>query len=98
MAMRHFPEQGLGATRLPYEVASLGMIVVLPNEVDGLEAVSRRLDADEWAQLAGALLVPGAIKPVDLALPRFKASSDSNLARLPVFSLRFRVSEAIWSG
>jgi serpin B len=89
------------AIRLPYEVASLGMIVVLPNEVDGLEAVSRRLDADEWAQLAGALRVPGAIKPVDLALPRFKASSDSNLAplfRAAGMARAFDLKQADFSG
>jgi serpin B len=37
------------AIRLPYEVGSLGMIVILPDEPDGLDAVSRHLDADGWA-------------------------------------------------
>jgi serpin B len=70
------------AIRLPYEVGSLGMVIVLPNEPDGLDAVVRRFDADEWVQLAAALRAPDAIKPVDLALPRFKTSFDSNLASL----------------
>jgi serpin B len=70
------------AIRLPYEVGSLGMIVILPNEADGLDAVSRRLDAGEWAQLVAGLRAPGAFTRVDLALPRFKAGSDANLAPL----------------
>jgi serpin B len=70
------------AIRLPYAVRSLGMVIVLPNEPEGLDAVVRRFDADEWAQLLGALRAPGAVKPVDLALPRFKASADSELAPL----------------
>jgi serpin B len=70
------------AIRLPYEVAPLGMVIVLPNEPDGLDAVARQFDSGEWAQLAGALRTAEAIKAVDLAVPRFKASLDSNLAPL----------------
>jgi serpin B len=73
---------GYRAIRLPYEVAPLGMVIVLPNEIDGLDAVSRRLDGNEWASLAAALHAPGAATPVDLALPRFKASFEANLAPL----------------
>jgi serpin B len=73
---------GYRAIRLPYEVAPLGMVIVLPNEIDGLDAVSRRLDDNEWAPLAAALRSPEAGTPVDLALPRFKASFEANLAPL----------------
>jgi serpin B len=71
------------ALRLPYEVGQIGMIIVLPNDVAGLDAVARRFEADEWTQLAGALHAPDATKPTDLALPRFKASFDANL--VPAF-------------
>lgn len=67
------------ALRLPYEVGQVGMIIVLPNDVAGLDAVSRGFAADEWTQLASALRAPEAYKPTDLALPRFKASFDTNL-------------------
>jgi serpin B len=67
------------AIRLPYEVGSLGMIIILPDQPDGLDAVSRRLNPDEWTQLVAALRAPGAVQPVDLALPRFKANMDTNL-------------------
>jgi serpin B len=58
------------------------MIIVLPNETDGLEAVDRRFEADEWMQLANALRAPDAVKPTDLALPRFKASFNADLVSL----------------
>jgi serpin B len=67
------------ALRLPYTIGQLGMIVVLPNEIAGLDAVSRGFAADEWTQLAAALHAPDAVKLTDLALPRFKASFDADL-------------------
>jgi len=68
------------AIRLPYEVGQIGMIIVLPNDIDGLEAVTSELAADEWTALAAALQAPAAITATDLALPRFKASFAANLA------------------
>ena len=89
------------ALRLPYEVGQIGMIIVLPNDVAGLDAVSRRFEADEWTQLAGALHAPDATKPTDLALPRFKASFDANL--VPAFRAQgmvraFDLKQADFSG
>jgi hypothetical protein len=40
------------ALRLPYEVGQIGMIIVLPNEIAGLDAVARRFETDRWMQLA----------------------------------------------
>jgi leukocyte elastase inhibitor len=89
------------ALRLPYEVGQIGMIIVLPNDVAGLDAVSRRFEADEWTQLAGALQARDATKPTDLALPRFKASFDANL--VPDFQAQgmvraFDLKQADFSG
>ena len=67
------------AIRLPYEMGQLSMIIVLPNEIAGLDALARGFAADEWTQLAGALHAPEAVKPTDLALPRFKAKFDADL-------------------
>jgi len=67
------------AIRLPYTVKDIGMVVVLPNEIDGLDAVTRVLDEAEWAQLVTALQAPDAVKMTDLALPRFKASYGASL-------------------
>ena len=67
------------AIRLPYTVKDIGMVVVLPNEIDGLDAVTRALDETEWGQLVTALQAPDAVKTTDLALPRFKASFGASL-------------------
>jgi leukocyte elastase inhibitor len=67
------------ALRLPYEVGQISMIIVLPNEIAGLDAVGRRFEANEWGQLATALHAPDAVKATDLALPRFEASFDADL-------------------
>jgi serpin B len=75
--------EGFRAIRLPYAVAKLGMIVVLPNEVEGVDAVARRLGEDELDDLVGALRGAQARRPVALALPRFKAEHRADL--VPAF-------------
>jgi serpin B len=70
--------EGYRAIRLPYAVRSLALVVALPNEVDGLNDVARRLDRDELAQMLAALRKERA-RPVVLMLPRFKAQYTANL-------------------
>src|SRR5262249_23667006 len=70
--------EGYRAIRLPYIVRSLAMVIVLPNEVDGLGDVARRLDHDELAQML-AVLRRETWRPVVLTLPRFKAEYGANL-------------------
>lgn len=67
------------AIRLPYEIGALAMIILLPNEVDGLAGVTQRIDAGEWAEVAEALRAAASEKLVDLALPRFKATFSADL-------------------
>jgi serpin B len=69
---------GYRAIGLPYDVAALEMIVVLPNDVDGLAQVAGRLDADELAALIAAVAAEPA-RPVALELPRFKTSFRADL-------------------
>jgi leukocyte elastase inhibitor len=69
---------GYRAIRLPYDVGALGMIIVLPNAIDG----DMRLDADELPRLLAALRSPGEIKDVTLALPRFKVNFETELVKL----------------
>ena len=73
--------EGYRAIRLPYAVRQLGMVIALPNEVDGLDAVAKRLDA---AELAGLLtgLRDAPSRPVVLTLPRFRTESSANLKDL----------------
>jgi serpin B len=70
---------GYRAIRLPYAAATLGMVVVLPDEVEGLSEVARKLDVTEMTELFAALRDPQERKPVTLALPRFRATYTANL-------------------
>ncbi len=72
---------GYRAIRLPYAVRSIGMVIVLPDEVDGLGAVAARLDMAEFSQLLAVLRAP-ALRPVALSLPRFKAEFSAELTGL----------------
>jgi serpin B len=89
------------AIRLPYSIGQLGMIIVLPNDIGGLEAVSRGFAADEWTQLATALYARDAVKLTDLTLPRFKTSFDADLVprfRALGMALAFEPRQADFSG
>jgi serpin B len=70
--------QGYRAIRLPYGAAALGMVIVLPEAVDGLAKVAEGLDAKRQAELFAALRAKKP-EPVDLALPRFKIASKADL-------------------
>ena len=70
---------GYRAARLNYEVPELGLVIVLPDDVEGVAAVARRLGANELAELFTALRDGQAKKPVALALPRFKAEYRAEL-------------------
>ena len=66
------------AIRLPYEVQTLGFVVVLPDAVDGLSEVVSRLDADELSRALGALRSEPT-RSVALAMPRFKSEFRADL-------------------
>jgi serpin B len=70
---------GYRALRLNYQVPELGLVIVLPDDVEGADAVVRRLGANELAELFTALRDGQAMKPVALALPRFKAEYKADL-------------------
>jgi serpin B len=70
---------GYRAVRLDYEVGDLGLVIVLPDDVDGAAAVARRLDANTLTELFAALRDGKARKPVALAVPRFKSEYKANL-------------------
>ncbi len=91
--------QGYRALRMPYEVANLAMVIVLPNEVDGLASVSARIDAKELSEVFTALR--GPTKLVTLSLPRFKTEYQASL--IPAFQqaglkLAFDQERADFSG
>jgi serpin B len=70
---------GYRAIRLPYAGDTLAMIVVLPNDLDGADAVAGRLTGDRVAQMSAAL---HGVEPalVSLALPRVKTAFAARLA------------------
>jgi serpin B len=70
---------GYRAVRLPYVVGTIGMIIVLPDAVDGLAAVAARQDAAEISTLLAALRSGAPNKAIRLALPRFKVSFNADL-------------------
>jgi serpin B len=70
---------GYRALRLDYGVSDLGLVIVLPDDVEGAAAVARRLDANTLTELFTALRDGKARKPVALALPRFKTEYKTDL-------------------
>jgi serpin B len=92
---------GYRAARLNYEVPELGLVIVLPDDVDGVGAVASRLGANELAELFTALRDGQAKKPVALALPRFKAEYRAELVapfRQAGIQKAFDASNADFSG
>ena len=91
---------GFKAVRLPYGPAALGMVIVLPDAIDGLGKVAGELDAKRQANLFSALKAKKP-EPVDLALPRFKVVSKADLlgayAKLGM-KLAFSDAKADFSG
>jgi serpin B len=71
---------GYRAVRLPYEVRALGMVIVLPDVLDGLGDVSRRIGAEELSQMFAALRSSES-KRVDLTVPRFKTEFKAELVK-----------------
>jgi serpin B len=67
---------GFRAIRLPYTVEKLGMVIVVPDAIDGAGAISARLDAATFGKLR-ADLDNARVRRVDLSLPKFKFSYDA---------------------
>jgi serpin B len=70
--------EGYRAIRLPYAVRSLAMVIALPNEVEGVDDVARRLDSTELSQMLTALRAEPT-RLVNLMLPRFKTEYSADL-------------------
>jgi serpin B len=63
------------ALELPYAGGGLALLLVLPNEVDGLPAVERSLDAAGLTALVAGLAAPR----VRVALPKFEVNPPASL-------------------
>jgi serpin B len=60
---------------MPYTGGQLAMVIVLPDEIDGLAEVEGRLSPATWQEWAAALKVA----EVSVRLPRFKTTSEFKL-------------------
>jgi leukocyte elastase inhibitor len=88
---------GYRAVRLPYVIGAIGMVVVLPDVVDGLVAIGASLDVSALV----AALNASEPKAVSLALPRFKLSFKADLVpplRAAGMTLAFDPMRADFSG
>lgn len=93
--------QGYRAIRLPYVIQSLALVVVLPNEIDGLNDVMRGIDAKEQSALLAAYRSDPPLARAVLTLPRFKIESDIDLVpqfRKAAMQLAFDGNRADFSG
>jgi serpin B len=82
---RYLEGDGFQALELPYRANELSMIVVLPRDVDGLEALERTLTVarvDDW-------LVRMVSQEVAVVLPRFKVTAEFRLEQ-PLQALGMR--------
>ena len=70
--------EGYSSIRLPYNADGLSMIVVRPDEINGLDAVIQSLDAEK-AQALVEGLGKAQKKMVSLAMPRFKTEYRADL-------------------
>lgn len=72
---RHHAADGVQLVELPYGDEGLSMVVVLPDQVDGLAALEAKLSAERLDRWLSRL----ASRRVMLHLPRFKMTSEFNL-------------------
>lgn len=74
----HFGVSDIGGARvleLPYREKQMSMVIVLPDEIDGLAAIEKRLSADTLRIWTSNLRQ----RQVQVALPRFRATQDFKL-------------------
>jgi serpin B len=66
---------GLRVLQMPYKGQQLAMVIVLPDEVDGLTKLEQELSPETWQKWTGKL----AEKEVWVRLPRFKMTTEFGL-------------------
>lgn len=95
--LRYWAGDGLKALEMPYGPGDLSMVVLLPDEVDGLPALEGKLSAENLARWLSAL----RRRKVVVHLPRFRMTSQFLLnAPLEALGIRaaFSRAEADFSG
>jgi len=72
----HMKGKGFQALRMPYEGKNLSMVVLLPDKVDGLPALEKKLSAESLRQWLRQM----RWREVRVFLPRFKMTSEFSLS------------------
>jgi len=73
---RFVAQDGMKAVELPYKNGSMSMLLVLPDAVDGLDALEASLDAKKLDAIVGALRT----QLVAVALPKFEVNPAESLS------------------
>ena len=74
LSIAELPELKSRAVRLPYSGGSLSMVIILPDELDGLPEVEKSLQSFDLSAIKF-----GDIESVSISLPKFKLSSEMEL-------------------
>ncbi|XP_052779618.1 serpin B3-like [Mya arenaria] len=72
---------GLSAVEIPYQNQTMSMVIIRPNDVDGLSFIEGTLQSDALHDLISRLLREMKMK-VDLGLPKFTFTKASDLSRV----------------
>ncbi|XP_065369236.1 serine protease inhibitor 42Dd isoform X2 [Calliphora vicina] len=69
------PELQATALEMPYENSDISMLIILPNEIEGLEKLESKLRGVDLNDITSKMFV----KSVDVFLPKFRLEFDINL-------------------
>lgn len=84
-------KDGLKVLELPYKAGSMSMLFVLPDKIDGLDAVERSLDAKKLDELGRALTSTRAA----VSIPRFEVAPPSSSLAAPLQELGMKDAFAL---
>ena len=87
---KYMSDNNLAAVELPYNDGNFSMTVILPNSGTSISDIMKGLNANELNKLKGSM----RMCDVDLKLPKFSTTTDTNLNK-PIASLG---AERIFSG
>ena len=73
---RYALKEGVTAVELPYKGGELSMLILVPNEIEGLAAVESALDANKLDAIVGAL----NRDRIELSLPKFEVNPGESLS------------------
>jgi serpin B len=73
---RYYEDRSLQAVEIPYEGNKTSMLVILPNEINGIDGLENQLDYSYYTKIASSIHP----RKVILAVPKFKTTVQFELA------------------